>query len=147
MIIAKISSLATIIIVVVIILRFLLHHALTAPAIKGKCVCPDGSSPKNNKCSVQPNPKPIKCPDGSSMVDGNANVQMIQKYQMESVSVLLIAFAINGKCPKPSPPGSLTFLTVVKNIINNGIGNKKPSDFTITVTGNDPSPKFILSFF
>src|SRR5919199_95258 len=37
--------------------------------IKGKCVCPDGSSPKNNKCSIQPNPKPIKCPDGASMVD------------------------------------------------------------------------------
>jgi hypothetical protein len=38
--------------------------------IKDKCVCPDGFSPKNNKCSIQPNPKPIECPDGSSVVDG-----------------------------------------------------------------------------
>ena len=30
-------------------------------------------------------------------------------------------------------------LVVTKKVINNGIGNKKPSDFTITVTGNDIS--------
>src|SRR4051812_23351980 len=109
--------------------------------IKGKCVCPDGSSPKNNKCSIQPNPKPIKCPDGSSMVDGKC--QCPDDSEISNGKCICPADSsspINGKCPKPSPPGSLTFLSVVKKIINNGIGNKKPSDFTITVTGNDPSP-------
>jgi len=35
-------------------------------------------------------------------------------------------------------PGSQTFLTVTTNV--NG-GTKKPSDFTVTVTGNSPSPR------
>jgi phospholipase C len=39
-----------------------------------------------------------------------------------------------------SLPGSTTFLDVITNVINNDQGTKKPSDFTITVTGNDPSP-------
>jgi len=39
-----------------------------------------------------------------------------------------------------SPPGSTTFLDVITNVINHNQGTKKPSDFTITVTGNDPSP-------
>src|SRR5919199_69009 len=40
-----------------------------------------------------------------------------------------------------SPPGSTTFLDVVTNVINNNQGTKKPSDFTITVKGNNPSPR------
>ena len=31
-------------------------------------------------------------------------------------------------------------LIVTKKVINEGIGNKKPSDFTINVHGNDPLP-------
>jgi hypothetical protein len=31
-------------------------------------------------------------------------------------------------------------LIVTKNVINEGGGNKKPSDFTINIHGNDPSP-------
>ncbi|MFL6363838.1 MAG: beta-propeller fold lactonase family protein [Nitrososphaeraceae archaeon] len=110
--------------------------------IKGKCVCPDGSSPKKNKCSIQPNPKPIECPDGSSMVDGKC--QCPDDSEISNGKCICpdadSSSPVNGKCPKPSPPGSLTFLSVVKKVINNGIGNKKPSDFTITVTGNNPSP-------
>jgi hypothetical protein len=47
---------------------------------------------------------------------------------------------VKGKCPPL--PGSLTFLSVITNVMNNGggIGTKKPSDFTITVSGNNPSP-------
>ncbi|MGB7956058.1 MAG: hypothetical protein WCF23_18960 [Candidatus Nitrosopolaris sp.] len=35
------------------------------------------------------------------------------------------------------PPGKIT---VVKNVINDDRGTKKPSDFTIFITGNSPSP-------
>ncbi|MGA7042634.1 MAG: hypothetical protein WBY71_03095, partial [Nitrososphaeraceae archaeon] len=38
------------------------------------------------------------------------------------------------------PTPTVAKLMVVKKIINNGIGDKKPSDFTITVSGNSPSP-------
>jgi YVTN family beta-propeller protein len=109
--------------------------------IKGKCVCPDGSSPKNDKCSSQLNPKPIKCPDGSSLVDGKC--QCPDDSELSNGKCVCPpdnSSLINGKCPKPSPPGSLTFLSVVKKVTNNGIGDKKPSDFTITITGNNPSP-------
>ncbi|MFL6316990.1 MAG: beta-propeller fold lactonase family protein [Nitrososphaeraceae archaeon] len=111
--------------------------------IKGKCVCPDGSSPKNSKCSIQPNPKPIKCPDDSSMVDGQCLCPDGSEISKEKCVCLDDGSSpINGKCPKPSPPGSLTFLSVVKKVTSNdgSSGTKKPSDFTITVTGNDPSP-------
>ncbi|MFL6324204.1 MAG: beta-propeller fold lactonase family protein [Nitrososphaeraceae archaeon] len=111
--------------------------------IKGKCVCPDGSSPKNSKCSIQPNPKPIKCPDDSSMVDGKCLCPDGSEISKEKCVCLDDGSSpINGKCPKPSPPGSLTFLSVVKKVTSNdgSSGTKKPSDFTITVTGNDPSP-------
>ena len=109
--------------------------------VKGKCVCPDGSSPKKNKCSIQPNPKPIECPDGSSMVDGKCQCPDNSEISTgKCVCPPDNSSLINGKCPKPSPPGSLTFLSVVKKVTNNGIGDKKPSDFTITVRGNNPSP-------
>jgi len=111
--------------------------------IKGKCVCPDGSSPKNSKCSIQPNPKPIKCPDDSSMVDGKCLCPDGSEISKEKcVCPDDGSSPINGKCPKPSPPGSLTFLSVVKKVTSNdgSSGTKKPSDFTITITGNDPSP-------
>jgi hypothetical protein len=112
--------------------------------IRGKCICPDGSSLKNNKCSIQLYPKPIKCPDGTSMVDDKC--QCPDDSEMPNGKCICpdadSSSLINDKYPKPSPPGSLTFLSVVKKVINNGIGNKKPSDFTITVTGNVP---FILN--
>jgi hypothetical protein len=39
-----------------------------------------------------------------------------------------------------SPPGSTTFLNVVTKVDNTNGGIKKPSDFTITVSGNSPKP-------
>src|ERR671922_80702 len=38
------------------------------------------------------------------------------------------------------PPGSTTFLNVVTKVDNTNGGTKKPSDFTITVSGNSPKP-------
>ena len=38
-------------------------------------------------------------------------------------------------------PGSLTFLNVITEVDNANGGTKKPSDFTISVSGNSPSPK------
>ena len=42
------------------------------------------------------------------------------------------------------PVSSITVATanlvVTKNVINNDIGNKKPSHFTIIITDNNPSP-------
>jgi Prealbumin-like fold domain len=39
------------------------------------------------------------------------------------------------------PPGSTTFLSVVTKVDNTNGGTRKPSDFTITVSGNSPKPK------
>lgn len=39
------------------------------------------------------------------------------------------------------PPGATTFLSVITTVDNKNEGTKKPSDFTITVYGNSPSPK------
>jgi YVTN family beta-propeller protein len=41
---------------------------------------------------------------------------------------------------KPSPPITISTLKVNKEVINEGGGNDKPSDFTINVRGNNPSP-------
>jgi hypothetical protein len=40
-----------------------------------------------------------------------------------------------------SPIGSSTFLKVITKVDNTNGGTKNPSDFTITVSGNGPSPK------
>ena len=40
----------------------------------------------------------------------------------------------------PFIPGLLSKIVVTKKVINDGGGNKKPSDFTITVHGTNPSP-------
>jgi hypothetical protein len=40
-----------------------------------------------------------------------------------------------------SPIGSSTFLKVITKVDNTNGGTKKPSDFTITVSGKNPSPK------
>src|SRR5215831_16918997 len=40
-----------------------------------------------------------------------------------------------------TPPGSTTFLSVITKVDNTNGGTKKPSDFTISVSGNSPSPK------
>jgi YVTN family beta-propeller protein len=109
--------------------------------IKGKCVCPDGFSPKNNKCSIQPNPKPIECPDGSSMVDGKCQCPDGSEISKGKCICPDGSSPINDECTRPPPPGSLTFLSVVKKVTGNDDSvTKKPSDFTITVTGNNPSP-------
>ena len=38
-------------------------------------------------------------------------------------------------------PGSVTFLNVITKVDNTNGGAKKPSDFTLSVSGNSPSPK------
>jgi hypothetical protein len=38
-------------------------------------------------------------------------------------------------------PGSVTFLNVIIKVDNTNGGTKKPSDFTVSVSGNSPSPK------
>jgi hypothetical protein len=43
--------------------------------------------------------------------------------------------------PKDPLPGSLTFMNVINEVDNANGGTKKPSDFTITVSWNNPSPK------
>jgi YVTN family beta-propeller protein len=40
----------------------------------------------------------------------------------------------------PFIPGILSKLIVTKQVINEGGGNKNPSDFTVTVNGNNPTP-------
>ena len=40
----------------------------------------------------------------------------------------------------PFVPGLLSKLIVTKKVINDGGGNKRPSDFTVLVHGNNPSP-------
>src|SRR5215216_3555988 len=40
----------------------------------------------------------------------------------------------------PFIPGMLSKLIVTKKVVNEGGGDKKPSDFTITVSGNNPTP-------
>ncbi|MGB6671859.1 MAG: hypothetical protein WBE34_05450, partial [Candidatus Nitrosopolaris sp.] len=42
--------------------------------------------------------------------------------------------------PPSPPPGATTFLSVITNVDNTNGGTKKPSDFTITVSGNNPKP-------
>jgi YVTN family beta-propeller protein len=87
-----------------------------------------GSSSSNSETQTPP----PTCPDGSERVKGKCVCP-------DGSS------PVNDKCPKPTPtprsPGSSTFLNVVNQVINNNIGTKKPSDFTITVSGNNPSPK------
>src|SRR4051794_7637433 len=41
--------------------------------------------------------------------------------------------------PKDPLPGSLTFMNVITEVDNANGGTKKPSDSTITVSGNNPS--------
>jgi YVTN family beta-propeller protein len=84
------------------------------------------NSGKRNE-TVPPRP----CPDGS----GTLNRECFCPDRSSPVS---------NKCPTPTPkppsPGSLTSLDVVKNVINNNVGTKNPSDFAIAVSGNSPSP-------
>ena len=43
---------------------------------------------------------------------------------------------------KPVPPPVTTGkIIVTKQVVNDGGGNKRPSDFTINVDGNNPSPQ------
>jgi YVTN family beta-propeller protein len=95
--------------------------------VDGRCRCPNGSEPINGKCP-KPTPTPPKCPDGAEIVKGECICHNGSS-------------PVNDKCPKPTPiPGSLTFLAVVKKVVNNNAGTKNPSDFTITVSGNHPYP-------
>src|SRR5215471_17048419 len=47
----------------------------------------------------------------------------------------------NGTNQHAPLPGSTTFLNVVTKVDNTNGGTKQPSDFTITVSGNRPSPR------
>jgi YVTN family beta-propeller protein len=46
----------------------------------------------------------------------------------------------NTYSASPAPPITTGKIIVTKKVINEGGGNKNPSDFTITVNGNNPSP-------
>jgi hypothetical protein len=51
---------------------------------------------------------------------------------------------VSSKSNTTSPsvlPGSVTFLKVITKVDNTNGGTKKPSDFTVSVSGNKPSPK------
>jgi YVTN family beta-propeller protein len=47
---------------------------------------------------------------------------------------------ITNTYSEPTPPVTTAKIIVTKKVINEGGGDKKPSDFTITVDGNNPSP-------
>jgi YVTN family beta-propeller protein len=47
---------------------------------------------------------------------------------------------ITNTYSEPSPPITTANIIVTKKVINDGGGDKKPSDFTITVNGNNPTP-------
>ena len=47
---------------------------------------------------------------------------------------------ITNTYSEPSPPVTTANIIVTKKVINEGGGDKKPSDFTITVDGNNPTP-------
>jgi YVTN family beta-propeller protein len=111
--------------------------------VKGKCVCPDGSSTVRGKCASTENLSSTKCPDGATLVDGKCQCPDDSELSKgKCVCPNNDSSPVDGKCPEPSPPGSLTFLSVIKKVTSNdgSSGTKKPSDFTISVTGNNPSP-------
>jgi YVTN family beta-propeller protein len=47
---------------------------------------------------------------------------------------------ITNTYSEPSPPVTTANIIVIKKVINEGGGDKRPSDFTITVDGNNPTP-------
>ena len=64
----------------------------------------------------------------------------VSSVQAASNNIIFPSSINSTKPPKPPKPlpGSQTFLTVTTKV--NG-GTKKPSDFTVSVSGNGPSPK------
>ena len=52
----------------------------------------------------------------------------------------LVKCIITNRYTAP-PPGSITFLSVITKVDNTNGGTKKPSDFTISISGNSASPK------
>ena len=105
--------------------------------------CPDGSSTVRGKCASTENLSSTKCPDGATLVDGKCQCPDDSELSKgKCVCPNNDSSPVDGKCPEPSPPGSLTFLSVIKKVTSNdgSSGTKKPSDFTISVTGNNPSP-------
>ena len=50
---------------------------------------------------------------------------------------------ITNTYSEPSPPITTAKIIVTKKVINEGGGNKKPSDFTITVDGNNSNSIFV----
>jgi len=66
-------------------------------------------------------------------------ISLISVGSIDAASSNIIPSLSSSSTQPPKPlPGSQTFLTVTTKV--NG-GTKKPSDFTVTVSGNNPSPK------
>jgi Prealbumin-like fold domain len=70
-------------------------------------------------------------------------ISMLVTTTTASLSLPVYATAEN-KTTSSALPSSINqvhgILIVTKKVINEGIGNKKPSDFTVNVHGNDPLP-------
>ena len=72
-------------------------------------------------------------------------ISMLVTTSTAAASLILPAYATaENKTTSSALPSSINqvhgILIVTKKVINEGIGNKKPSDFTINVHGNDPLP-------
>ena len=72
----------------------------------------------------------------------SANSMMNYSYAATKNSPIQNESNLPTPAPLPiPPPGSTTFLNVVTKVDNTNGGTKQPSDFTITVSGNRPSPR------
>ena len=101
------------------------------------------------------NPKPDSFPGSSS---GTSVTLLAGRYSVSSSTIDGYTTSYSSGCSgtasggqvkctvtnrytgPPSPPGATTFLSVITNVDNTNGGTKKPSDFTITVSGNNPKP-------
>ena len=54
---------------------------------------------------------------------------------------------ITNTYSEPPPPVTTAKIIVTKKVINEGGGDREPSDFTITIDGNNPTPSSLNPFF
>ena len=99
------------------------------------------------------NPKPDSFPGSSS---GTSVTLLAGRYSVSSSTIDGYTTSYSSGCSGTAsggqvkctvtnrytgpPPGATTFLSVITNVDNTNGGTKKPSDFTVSVTGNGPKP-------
>src|SRR5439155_1638790 len=99
------------------------------------------------------NPKPDSFPGSSS---GTSVTLLAGRYNVSSSTIDGYTTSYSSGCSGTAsggqvkctvtnrytgpPPGATTFLSVITNVDNTNGGTKKPSDFTVSVTGNGPKP-------